>query len=59
MDEGWYYCLDHHTVEPRDGCRVTVRIGPFPTQEEAAEALETVKRRNLAWDNDPDWTDEA
>lgn len=57
-DERWFYCLDHKTVEPYEGCRAEVRIGPFPTREEAADALDTVARRNEAWDTDPDWTDE-
>jgi hypothetical protein len=55
--EQWYYCLDHKTAEPYDGCKAEVRIGPFPTREEAAEALDTVARRNEEWDNDPDWAD--
>ena len=41
-NEQWFYCLDHRTVEPFDGCRAAVRIGPFATREEAAKALETV-----------------
>lgn len=59
MDEEWYYCLEHRTVEPREGCRTTTRLGPYPTREEAANALETVQRRNQAWDNDPDWADDG
>jgi hypothetical protein len=35
-----------------------VRLGPYPTREEAEQALETVERRNDAWDNDPVWSDE-
>ena len=58
MDEQWFYCLDHRTVEPFDGCRAAVRIGPFATHEEAAEALETVARRNEEWDNDPGWSED-
>jgi hypothetical protein len=58
MKEEWFYCLDHRTVEPFDGCRAAVRIGPFATREEAAEALDTVERRNREWDNDPDWSEE-
>ena len=58
MEEEWFYCLDHRTVEPADGCRAAVRIGPFATREEAANALETVQRRNLEWDNDPDWSED-
>lgn len=55
---GWYYCLDHKTVEPAEGCRAEVRLGPYPTREEAAQALETVDRRNEEWDKDPAWNDE-
>jgi hypothetical protein len=50
--EQWYYCLDHRTVESPEGCQVTVRIGPFPTRDEAARALEIVERRNQEWDDD-------
>jgi hypothetical protein len=58
MDDQWFYCLDHRTVEPVDGCRAAVRIGPFPTREEAAKALEIVQRRNREWDNDPEWSED-
>lgn len=54
----WFYCLDHQAVEPRDGCRNEVRLGPYPTQEKAAAALENVEKRNQAWDEDPAWNDE-
>lgn len=57
-EEAWFYCLDHRTVEPADGCRAAVRIGPFATRDEAAKALETVERRNLEWDNDPEWSED-
>jgi hypothetical protein len=57
MEEEWYYCLEHDTVEPKLGCRVATRLGPYSTPEEAARALETVEARNEAWDEDPDWTD--
>ena len=56
--EEWYFCLDHKTVEPLDGCRAAVRLGPYPTREEAERALETVERRNEAWDNDPEWAED-
>jgi hypothetical protein len=58
MKDEWFYCLDHRSVEPFDGCRAAVRIGPFATREEAAKALETVEHRNREWDNDPEWSEE-
>ena len=58
MGEEWYYCIEHGTVEPRFGCRITTRIGPFPNREAAANALEKVEERNEAWDSDPDWNDD-
>jgi hypothetical protein len=52
MDEhqSWYFCLKHHAVEPEDGCPAKDRLGPYPTREEAARALQTVRRRNEEWD---------
>ncbi len=58
MPEEWYYCVAHDTVEPKHGCRVTNRLGPYPTRAEAARALETVDRRNEEWEADPRWGDE-
>jgi hypothetical protein len=55
--EEWFYCLQHRRVEGRGECRVDQRLGPFPTKGEAERALDRVQRRNVAWDNDPDWTD--
>ena len=54
----WYYCLDHKRVEPHNGCRAEVRLGPYDTRAEAARALEKVEERNAEWDNDPAWNDE-
>lgn len=58
MDDEWYYCLEHGTVESKLGCRITTRLGPFASREEAARAMETVEKRNEAWEEDPDWADE-
>lgn len=57
MDEQWYYCVEHRTVEPRLGCRITNRLGPYPTREAARRALEIVERRNETWEEDPAWED--
>jgi hypothetical protein len=35
-----------------------VRLGPYPTREEAARALKKVEQRNVEWDNDPAWSDD-
>lgn len=59
MDEEWYYCIEHETVEPELGCRITTRIGPFPTREEAGKALERVAERNEDWENDPAWNNDG
>lgn len=55
----YWFCLKHHTVEGAAGCRNADRLGPYATSEEASRALEKVEERNEAWDNDPDWNDEA
>ena len=54
----WFYCLEHKSVEPEDGCRAEVRLGPYPSREEAARALEKVGERNERWDTDPDWNED-
>lgn len=54
----YWFCLKHHAVEPQDGCSYADRLGPYETEEEAARALEKVKERNEAWDNDPNWNDD-
>ncbi|MCB0911256.1 MAG: hypothetical protein KDB60_06550 [Propionibacteriaceae bacterium] len=54
----WYYCLDHHTVEPYEACRSATRLGPYPTPVDAANALEKVAQRNDDWEHDPRFNDE-
>ena len=57
MAEEYWYCLKHHTVEPREGCKNADRLGPYATAAEASRALEKVAERNEDWDNDPKWND--
>ena len=52
-DEFWF-CLKHHTVEGKDGCRNADRLGPYATSAEASRALEKVEERNEAWEKDSD-----
>lgn len=56
-DALFYYCLKHRAVEGEEGCRAADRLGPYPSEAEAERALEKVRERNEAWDNDPDWND--
>ncbi len=58
MSEFWY-CLTHHKVEGRDGCKNADRLGPYDSQAEAENALEKVQERNEEWDNDPKWNDDV
>ena len=60
MSSGEYwFCLIHHRVEGKVGCKYADRLGPYPTEAEAARALERVKERNEEWDSDPAWNDDA
>ncbi len=49
-EQRWWFCLKHMTVEPDAGCPGKDRLGPYPTREAAANALETARRRNEEWD---------
>lgn len=58
--EEYFFCLVHHRVEQRNqGCPARDRLGPYPSEAEAARALEKVQERNEAWDNDPRWNDKG
>jgi hypothetical protein len=55
-DQQWYYCLDHKTVETKDGCRSINRFGPYSTREDAQRAMEKVAERNEEADRaDREW----
>jgi hypothetical protein len=54
----WWFCLKHMAVEPDEGCPNKDRLGPYPTREEAARALQTAAERNEKWrKEDQDWDD--
>ncbi len=50
----WYYCLVHPRVEPEVGCPNAERLGPYDSEAEAANALQTAQERNEAFDADED-----
>ncbi len=45
QNTNWYYCLKHQTVEREGECKATDRLGPFPDQASAANALQTIRDR--------------
>lgn len=49
-EDRWWFCLRHMTVEHDERCPGKVRLGPYPTEADAARALDTVRQRNQAWD---------
>lgn len=54
----WFWCTDHHAVEQGPGCRAEVRLGPYPSYDAAARALEAVAERNALLDEeDEKWED--
>jgi hypothetical protein len=58
MSEFWY-CLTHERVEGEAGCPNKDRLGPYPSQAEAARALEIAAERTEAWEKDPVWNDDV
>ena len=54
-----YWCLRHHAVEPFEGCRAEDRLGPYPTRDEAAHALQKVQERNEKWDREDEEYEDA
>jgi hypothetical protein len=60
MAEGdWWFDLETHQVVPdNNDTKVTDRLGPYKTREEAERALQRVEERNEEYDNDPRWNDD-
>ena len=50
QDDGWWYCLKHNRVEHGAGCPNKQRMGPYPDEATAANALNIAARRNEQWD---------
>jgi hypothetical protein len=50
-EQRWWFCTRHNTVEPDDTpCPGKDLLGPYPTRDAAAHALDKVKERNEEWD---------
>jgi hypothetical protein len=50
IDQQWWYCVRHQTVEQGAGCPAKDRLGPYPTRQDAEHALDKVRERNQEWD---------
>lgn len=48
----WWFCLRHNEVEHGKGCPNSQRLGPYPDQATAAQALNIAAERNEAWDEE-------
>ena len=46
----FWFCLKHHAVEGVEGCPNKDRLGPYPTEAEAARALEHAAENTAASD---------
>jgi hypothetical protein len=58
-DGDWWFDLQTHQVVPdNNDTKITDRLGPYKTREEAERALERVEERNEEYDNDPRWNDD-
>jgi hypothetical protein len=60
MDDQWFWCMRHNSVEQGVGCPGSERFGPYPSADAAAHWREKVAERNEAWDEeDRRWDGEA
>lgn len=58
-DGDWWYDLKTKSaVQDTRAGKVTDRLGPYSSREEAERALDKVSERNEAFDNDPRWNDD-
>ncbi|HSU35013.1 MAG TPA: SPOR domain-containing protein [Propionibacteriaceae bacterium] len=58
-DGDWWFDLQTKSVvQDSKAGKVTDRLGPYRSREEAERALEKVDERNAAYDNDPRWNDD-
>ena len=59
LDGTYWYCVDHHRVELFENTDSQNRIGPFETQQEAENALQTIADREKRYEEeDSDWEGE-
>ena len=60
LAETFWFCEDHHRVEPFADCDSDNRIGPFDTEAAAGDALKTIADRERRYDaEDSAWDGSA
>jgi hypothetical protein len=56
LEGTYWYCLKHHRVETFESADSRELLGPYPTAEEAAHALDTIAEREERYDaEDSEW----
>jgi hypothetical protein len=48
-DKFWF-CIEHHRVETSEQIHGSNKLGPYPTEDAAAHALETAAERTKAYE---------
>ncbi len=46
----FWFCMDHHRVETSEQTHGSNHLGPWPSEEAAGRALETVAERESAYE---------
>jgi hypothetical protein len=54
----WYDLKTKSAVQDTKAGKITDRLGPYASREEAEQAMEKVAERNDSFDNDPRWNDD-
>ncbi|WP_433497175.1 hypothetical protein ACQP1K_19675 [Sphaerimonospora sp. CA-214678] len=59
MSDQWWFCLKHMRVEPEKACPNKDRLGPYESEEIAAQAMQRAAERNKAWaEQDREWEED-
>jgi hypothetical protein len=60
LADEWWYCMQHRRVERFDETDSANRIGPWPSADAAAHALQTIHEREKAYEAaDAEWEGES
>jgi hypothetical protein len=60
LSNEFWYCLKHHRVERLEDTDSSNRIGPWPTEDQAARALDIIAERERRYrQEDAEWNGDA